>query len=83
MAQVVSTCGKRIRGILHHSMGKASPGFLEGRALNLARGRNEQIRFPHVLKNMGTSSLSLERIALCFLRPPFRLTELLAMWSGH
>ncbi len=43
----------RIRGILHHSIGKASPGFFERGAANPAAGCDEQIHVPHVLKNMG------------------------------
>ena len=53
VAQVVSTWGTGIRGILHHSIGKASPGFFERGASNLATEYDEQIRVPHVLKNMG------------------------------
>ena len=45
--------GTRIRGSLHHSIGKASPGFFERGASNLATEYDEQIRVPHVLKNMG------------------------------
>ncbi len=53
MAQVVSTWGTRIRGSLHHSIGKASRGFFERSAPNLATECDEQIRVPHVLKNMA------------------------------
>ena len=53
VAQVASTWGTRTWGILHHSIGKASPGFFERGASNLATEYDEQIRVPHVLKNMG------------------------------
>ncbi len=53
MAQVVSTWGTRNRGILHHSIGKASPGFFEREASKLATDYDEHIRVLHVLKNMG------------------------------
>ena len=53
VAQVVSTWGMPIRGNLHHSIGKASPGFFKRGASNLATDYDEQIRVPHVSKNMG------------------------------
>ncbi len=53
MAQVVSTWGTRIRGVFRHSIAKASSGFFERGAANLATDYDEQTRVPHVLKNMG------------------------------
>ena len=37
----------------HHSVGKASAGFFEHGASNLARDYDKQMRVSHVLKNMG------------------------------
>ena len=65
MAQVVSALGTRIRGILHHSIAKASPGFFERGASNLATDYDEQIRVPHVLKNTAHRVL-LPRLVLRF-----------------
>ena len=53
VAQIVSTCGTRIRGSLHQSIAKASPGFFARGASNLATHYDEQIRVPDTLKNMG------------------------------
>ncbi len=53
MAQVVSTWGTRIRVILDHSIGKVCPEFFKPGASNWATDYDEQISFPHVLKNMG------------------------------
>ena len=53
MAQVVSIWGTRIRDIFHHSIAKASPGFLERGVSNPATDYDEQIRVPPILENMG------------------------------
>ena len=53
VAQVVSTWGTPIRGVLPHSIGKVSPEFFERGGSNLASEYDEQIRIPHVLKSVG------------------------------
>ena len=58
VGQVVSTCGTRIRGVLHQSIAKASPEYFKRAASNPATDSDEQIRAPHVLKNMDHPALN-------------------------
>ncbi len=53
VAQVVSTWGTRIRGIFRDSIAEVCPGFLSLGASNWATNHDDQIRVPHVLKNMA------------------------------
>ena len=73
VAQVVSTCRPRIRGVLHDSIGKAARGYYERAASNQATDCDEQIRVPHVLKNMGHPAFrigSAQLFALSVLQLP-------------
>lgn len=64
VAQVVPTWGTRIRGILHHSVGKAFLWFFERGDSNLAAGYDEETRVRHVPKNMHHPALASDGIKM-------------------